>query len=87
MLEAYGEGVSYDAFAKEASAMFHEKYDGGKLPMKSGVQAILEYLQHQGKKIALASSTRRQIVVNELRDAGIIDYFDERTYGDGSYQP
>lgn len=82
MLEAYGEDFPYDTFAKEASVMFHEKYDGGKLPMKSGVKALLEYLRDQGKKIALASSTRKQTVVNELRDAGIIDYFDEIVTGD-----
>lgn len=82
MLEAYGENFPYDTFAKEASVMFHEKYDGGKLPMKSGVKALLEYLRNQGKKIALASSTRKQTVVNELRDAGIIDYFDEIVTGD-----
>jgi HAD superfamily hydrolase (TIGR01509 family) len=82
MLEAYGEDFPYDTFAKEASVMFHKKYDGGKLPMKSGVKALLEYLRDQGKKIALASSTRKQTVVNELRDAGIIDYFDEIVTGD-----
>lgn len=82
VLEAYGEDFPYDIFAKEASVMFHEKYDGGKLPMKSGVYPLLDYLQHQGKKIALASSTRKQTVINELRDAGIIDYFDEIITGD-----
>ena len=82
MMEAYGEDFPYDTFAKEASVMFHEKYDGGKLPMKSGVHALLDYLQYQGKKIALASSTKKQTVVNELRDAGILDYFDEIVTGD-----
>ncbi|WP_029318957.1 HAD family hydrolase [Butyrivibrio sp. AE3004] len=82
MMEAYGEDFHYDAFAKEASVMFHEKYDGGKLPIKSGVHVILDYLKYQGKKIALASSTRKQTVVNELKDAGLIDYFDEIITGD-----
>ncbi len=82
MLEAYGEDFSYDTIAKEASVMFHTKYDGGKLPMKSGVRALLDYLRHHGRKIALASSTRKQTVINELKDAGIIDYFDEIITGD-----
>ena len=82
MLETYGEDFLYDTFSKEASVMFHEKYDGGRLPMKSGVRVLLDYLKNQGKKIALASSTRKQTVVNELRDAGIIDYFDEIITGD-----
>ncbi len=82
MMETYGEDFPYDVFAKEASVMFHEKYDGGKLPMKSGVHKLLDYLQHHGKKIALASSTRKQTVIAEIRDAGIIDYFDEIITGD-----
>ncbi len=82
MMEAYGDDLPYDAYAKEASVMFHEKYDGGRLPMKKGVHTLLDYLKYQGKKIALASSTRKQTVVNELRDAGIIDYFDEIITGD-----
>ena len=82
MLEAYGENFTYDEYAKEASRMFHERYDGGRLPMKPGVVELLEYLKKQGKKIALASSTRRQTVVNELSDAHIIDYFDAIICGD-----
>lgn len=82
MLEAYGEDFPYDEYAAEASRMYHEKYDGGNLPMKEGVFEVLEYLKRNGKKIALASSTRRQTVVNQLRDAKILDFFDEIVTGD-----
>ncbi|MBE5828374.1 MAG: HAD family phosphatase [Butyrivibrio sp.] len=82
MLNAYGEDFPYDEYAKEASIMYHERYDGGRLPMKPGVKEILTFLKDYGKKIALASSTRRQTVVNQLRDAGILDYFDEIVTGD-----
>lgn len=82
MLEAYGDDFPYDEYAKEASKMYHDKYDGGRLPMKRGVQTLLAYLKHENKKIALASSTKRQTVINQLRDAGILDYFDEIVTGD-----
>lgn len=82
MLEAYGSDFPFDSYAREASLMYHERYDGGRLPMKSGVTQILDYLKESGKKIALASSTRRQTVVNQLRDAGILEYFDEIVTGD-----
>ena len=82
MLEAYGEDFPYDTYANEASGMYHERYDGGRLPMKPGVPEILEFLKSNHKKIALASSTRRQTVVNQLRDAGILEYFDEVITGD-----
>ena len=82
MLRYYGEDFPYDEYAREASMIFHEKYDGGKLPMKSGVKEILTFLKDSGKKIALASSTRRPVVEAELRDAGLLDFFDELVTGD-----
>ena len=76
MLEAYGDDFPYDEYEKESSQIYHEKYDGGRLPMKKGIKEILAFLKDEGKKIALASSTRRQTVEAQLRDAGILDYFD-----------
>lgn len=82
MLERYGADFPYDDYAKEASVMYHERYDGGRLPMKKGVTELLELLKQNGKKIALASSTRRQTVENQLRDADILAYFDAVVCGD-----
>ena len=50
--------------------------------MKPGITELLSFLKESGKKIALASSTRKSIVVAELSDAGIIDYFDVIVCGD-----
>ena len=82
MLEAYGSDFPYDIYAKEASDMYHNTYDGGRLPMKCGVIELLSLIRKNKKKIALASSTRWQTVVNQLTDAGILDYFDEIITGD-----
>ncbi|MBR1675185.1 MAG: HAD family phosphatase [Eubacterium sp.] len=82
MLERYGQDFPYDSYKKESSVIFHEKYDNGRLPVKKGVKEILEYLKKNGKKVALASSTRNALVVQELTDAGFIDYFDKLVCGD-----
>ena len=82
MLSRFGADFPYDEYAREASVIFHEKYDGGKLPMKIGVKEILTFLKDSGKKIALASSTRRPVVETELRDAGVLEFFDELVTGD-----
>lgn len=74
--EAYGEDFPYDEYRAEQSAMFHRKNDGGRLPVKPGVREILAFLKAEGKKIGLASSTRRETVLAELRDAGILPFFD-----------
>lgn len=50
--------------------------------MKPGVVELLTFLKEEGEKIALASSTRRQTVTNQLRDAGILDFFDQVICGD-----
>lgn len=82
MLNLYGADFPYDEYARESSAIFHSRYDGGRLPMKPGVKELLTFLKERGKKIALASSTRQQVVTDELRDAGIIEYFDRIICGD-----
>jgi HAD superfamily hydrolase (TIGR01509 family) len=82
MTEAYGEDFMYDKYAKEASCIYHEKYDGGRLPMKIGVVELLTFLRKEEKKIALASSTRSQTVHAQLRDAQLLDFFDVVICGD-----
>lgn len=82
MLNMYGADFPYDEYARESSAIFHSRYDGGRLPMKQGVKELLSFLKEHGKKIALASSTRQQVVTDELHDAGIIGYFDRIICGD-----
>lgn len=82
MLETYGADFPYDTYAKESSVIYHSRYDGGRLPMKPGVVELLTFLKEEGKKIALASSTRRPTVVNQLKNAGILDFFDQVICGD-----
>lgn len=82
MLNLYGADFPYDEYAMESSVIFHSRYDGGRLPMKPGVKELLTFLKEHDKKIALASSTRQQVVTDELRDAGVIEYFDRIICGD-----
>lgn len=81
-LEYYGENFPYDAYKSEMSALYHERYSGGRLPMKPGIKELLIFLRENGKHTALASSTRRQVVTQELTDAGLMGYFDEIICGD-----
>ena len=50
MQEIYGEEFPYDTYAKKASAMYHEKYDGGRLPMKPGVSRAAYVFKRQRKE-------------------------------------
>lgn len=81
-MDFYGEEVPYEAYKAEASALFHEKYDGGRLPLKKGVKEILSYLKERGVKIGLASSTREATIRKWLEQAKLTEYFDAIVGGD-----
>ena len=51
MLEIYGEDFPYDIYAKESSAIYHSRYDGGRLPMKPGVVELLTFLKKMERKL------------------------------------
>lgn len=82
MLRRYGADFPYDAYKKEMSALFHQRAAGGKLPQKPGVKQIMEYLKKNHVRIALASSTRREVVLRELEEGGLLPYFDQVICGD-----
>ncbi len=81
-LKRYGQDFPYDAYKSEMSKLFHDLYDGGRLPLKTGVAELLQYLKRSDVKVALASSTRSAVVRQELTDAGIIEYFQVIIGGD-----
>ena len=74
-LKRYGQDFPYDAYKSEMSQIYHDNYDGGRLPMKIGVVELLQYIKEMGLKVALASSTRSEVVTQQLKDAGILNYF------------
>lgn len=80
--EFYGVDFPYDEYKSETRELFFGPYYGEHLPVKPGVESILRYLKSCGKKIAVASSTRRELVVKELTDAKLIEYFDILVCGD-----
>lgn len=81
-LEYYGGDVPYETYKKECSDLYHSLYDGGRLPLKTGVRELLEYLKTEDIKVGLASSTRTGLIRQQLTEAGIIDYFQAIVGGD-----
>lgn len=80
--EKYGNAFPYDSYKKEVTALFRERYGEGRLPMKPGVVMILQELKSRHVPLALASSTRTDIVKQELGDAHLLQYFDAVLGGD-----
>ena len=66
----------------ECVELHSKRYSDGILPMKPGVKESLEYLHKNGVKIGIASSSRNQTVENQVKVAGLLDYFDGIVGGD-----
>ena len=81
-IDTYGDEALVDRFREASVALFREKYAAGLLAVKPGVRELLEYLKGQGLDMAVASSTRTNIVENELADAGLLPFFDRVVGGD-----
>ncbi len=82
VLGHYGKDFDYDSFSREASALFHEYAQTNGLPVKKGVRELLQYLKENEIAIGLASSTRLAVVEEELKEAGLYDYFQVVMGGD-----
>ncbi|MBQ3583601.1 MAG: HAD family phosphatase [Lachnospiraceae bacterium] len=81
-MDFYGEDFPYDKYCMEQSEAYHRKYDNGKLPMKKGVVELLTALKENEYKIAIASSTRTEVVKNQIEAAGLMKYFEVIIGGD-----
>ena len=80
--EHYGPDFPYQEYQDEESRMYHERYDGGNIPLKPDIEMVLEYIKNKGYKIAIASSTRSAQVRKQIENAGLLHYFDVIVGGD-----
>lgn len=81
-LKLYGKDFDYENFRNRSSELFHTILVTEGLPVKPGVFELLNFLQENNYKIALASSTNKANVVKYLDRAGITHYFQAIVTGD-----
>ena len=78
LMDEYGPDFPLDEYRKETNELFWKRYDeAGQLPVKTGVRELLELFKKQGRPLAIASSTRSEVVKRQLNDAGLLDFFDQ----------
>lgn len=82
LLNHYGKDFPYEEFSREASLLFHQVTDRDGLPVKKGVRELLEYLRREQMPVGVASSTRLEAVTQELKQAGLYEYFHTVVGGD-----
>ena len=81
-LDHYGQGFDYDEFRGAVSAWVKTRIRLHGLPLKPGVEKVLEYLKQNGVPLGLASSTSYRSVLDHLREAGLLEYFRVIVTGD-----
>lgn len=81
-LEHFGQDFPFEAFKKDAADFFQRQLEQYGPPVKPGVRDLLEYLAGRHFRIGLASSTRRERVLEEIARAGIAEYFEVVVGGD-----
>lgn len=84
MEEAAKQGVALDfeKLHEDCARLILEKEERDGLPVKPGVHEILEYLYERKIPVALATSSKKDIVLSHLEKTGITKYFRKIVTGD-----
>ncbi|MCM1244113.1 MAG: HAD family phosphatase [Roseburia sp.] len=82
VFEHYGEDFAYDTYKVEVADVFKEKTREKGIPVKRGARELLSYLKVNGFQIGLASSTKKELLEQELSDAGLLKFFHVLIGGD-----
>ena len=71
-----------EEFAKQARIWFYKIVNEEGLPMKNGARKLLEYGKVNGYRMAIATSSRKEYALKNLKAAKIYDFFDAGVFGD-----
>lgn len=82
LYDFYGPDFPCEEFYALKDKLFAEYVEQNGVPLKKGTIELLEYLKNSGKKVAIASSSRRHIVENHLKQHDMVKYFDIIVGGD-----
>lgn len=81
MKSHFGEAFDYDMFREKTMMRMDEEIRQNGVELKPGVQELFQYLKQNGYKIALATSTIKERASRNLKNAGILEMFDQIVYG------
>mgnify|MGYP004645463121 FL=1 len=80
--EEFGDGYNQEELRKYTKEFLTNYYSENKVPVKKGLYNLLDFLQKNDCKMAVASSSPRWEVEKHLKDAGIYEYFKGIICGD-----
>lgn len=76
------ENLDYEEYITTKLKLVHEYVEEHGMPKKKGVDKIIKFLKGNNYKIAVATSSSRDIGEYHLKKGQIYDYFDAIVYGD-----
>lgn len=74
--EGYGEAFPYEAVSELWEKKYLDEVSNNPVPLKPGAPELLEYLEKEGVKKAVVTSTDRELAQRKLTNAGIRHFFD-----------
>ena len=72
----YDTNISFLDLKEERNEMLEYELRHNGVPIKKGLVEALNYLKSLNKKIALASSSSKQLILDNLKDTNLTAYFD-----------
>lgn len=72
----YPQGFPFDDFYRLKNELFDAHIEQDGIPLKEGTREILEYLKSINAKVAIASSSRIDVIEHHLEETGLRNMFD-----------
>jgi beta-phosphoglucomutase-like phosphatase (HAD superfamily) len=82
LMEGYGEDFPLDTISEIWGEQYHRETLTKPVPMKKGALSLLRYLEKEGIKKAIVTSSRKKNALIKLTNAGILDFFEFVLGGD-----
>ncbi|MCI9616734.1 MAG: HAD family phosphatase [Eubacterium sp.] len=82
VLDQFGKDFSYEDCVKQVHEMLDERLLIEGVPIKKGLIELLKYLKENHYKMIVATSSERIRVDKILKNAGILEFFDDSICGD-----
>lgn len=80
--EAFGGRITLEQVNVLRKEYFRNYFAEHGIPVKPGLFELLKWLKEQGIRTSVATSTPAESALSELKEAGILPYFDEAVCGD-----
>lgn len=80
--DEYVDEISEEDLRKHAKEFFQDYFEKNGVPMKPGLMELLSYLKENNYKIAVATSSNKEVVLSHFERAKMAEYFDVIVCGD-----